>query len=212
MPETILFPVGPPFDDPGGGGATGPTGPTGATGATGPTGPTGATGDTGATGPTGPTGATGDTGATGPTGPTGATGASGITVLEVTPGDTDLNGAPKSYTVAAGTLAATGDEVAFEFMLTAGSSLTVAFGGTTILVGDGYGGEPQSWTGRIVYASNTLAKCSATVIGGIASGTPPDTTTVGKTVDFAATGYALTVTAAGAGTMSSWRVVKNAGS
>lgn len=84
MPDSVLFPIGPGFDDgSGGGGSTGPTGPTGPTGATGPTGPTGATGATGPTGPTGATGATGPTGptgATGATGPTGATGSAGVTI------------------------------------------------------------------------------------------------------------------------------------
>ena len=85
-------------------GATGATGPTGITGGTGPTGATGVTGPTGATGPTGTIGAAGATGADGAAGATGATGPNGPTP-----------------TATAGFAANT-----------AGTSLSVALGGTPI--------------------------------------------------------------------------------
>ncbi len=94
-------------------GAAGPVGPTGAdglpgaAGATGMDGPIGATGPTGATGPIGAAGVDGVGGAVGATGPTGATGATGP------------NG--PNPTATAGFAANT-----------AGTSLSVALGGTPI--------------------------------------------------------------------------------
>ena len=107
-------------------GATGPTGPTGpATGAAGPAGPTGpegpagadgAAGLNGAAGPTGPTGADGLPGATGATG---AAGADGVTGPTGATGPTGPNG--PNPTATAGFAANT-----------AGSSVSVALGGTPI--------------------------------------------------------------------------------
>lgn len=85
-------------------GATGATGPTGITGGTGPTGATSVTGPNGATGPTGTIGAAGATGADGAAGATGATGPNG-----------------PNPTATAGFAANT-----------AGTSLSVALGGTPI--------------------------------------------------------------------------------
>lgn len=121
-------------------GAAGSTGPAGVQGAPGPVGATGVAGADGVTGPTGPTGAVGAAGATGaegaagPTGATGATGAAGIT------GATGVSGSTGS-TGAAGSTGATGPTgpngpnptaTAGFAANTAGTSLSVALGGTPI--------------------------------------------------------------------------------
>lgn len=121
-------------------GAAGSTGPAGVQGAPGPAGATGVAGADGVTGPTGPTGAAGAAGATGaegaagPTGATGATGAAGIT------GATGVSGSTGS-TGAAGSTGATGPTgpngpnptaTAGFAANTAGTSLSVALGGTPI--------------------------------------------------------------------------------
>lgn len=121
-------------------GAAGSTGPAGVQGAPGPVGATGVAGADGVTGPTGPTGAAGAAGATGaegaagPTGATGATGAAGIT------GATGVSGSTGS-TGAAGSTGATGPTgpngpnptaTAGFAANTAGTSLSVALGGTPI--------------------------------------------------------------------------------
>lgn len=121
-------------------GAAGSTGPAGVQGAPGPAGATGVAGPDGVTGPTGPTGAAGAAGATGaegtagPTGATGATGAAGIT------GATGVSGSTGS-TGAAGSTGATGPTgpngpnptaTAGFAANTAGTSLSVALGGTPI--------------------------------------------------------------------------------
>ena len=100
-------------------GAAGADGVTGPTGATGATGVTGGTGVTGATGPTGAAGATGPTGAIGPAGATGAIGAAGVTGPTGATGPTGPNG--PNPTATAGFAANT-----------AGSSVSVALGGTPI--------------------------------------------------------------------------------
>lgn len=117
-------PVGPTGADglPGAAGATGAEGVAGVTGPTGPagaTGPIGGTGPTGATGVTGPTGATGATGALGPAGPAGAGGVRGIAGPAGATGPTGPNG--PNPTATAGFAANT-----------AGTSLSVALGGTPI--------------------------------------------------------------------------------
>ena len=128
-------------------GATGPTGPTGGGGTTGATGPTGAAGATGATGAAGATGATGPVGTTGATGPTGAAGATGNTgavagalfthfadANNTSTTETDLY----SDTIAAGQLAANGNQLVAVYAgvyagsATATSQIKCYFAGTQI--------------------------------------------------------------------------------
>ncbi len=117
-------PIGPTGAD-GLPGAAGATGAEGAAGTVGPTGPTGPTGITGGTGPTGATGATGPNGATGPTGAIGAAGAVGAGGAAGGIGATGATGATgpngPNPTATAGFAANT-----------AGTSLSVALGGTPI--------------------------------------------------------------------------------
>lgn len=124
----------------GSGGAAGPTGPTGADGLPGPAGATGADGAAGAEGPTGPTGATGSTGATGADGAAGPTGATGPDGAAGTAGPAGAVGAA-GPAGAAGPTGATGPTgpngpnptaTAGFAANTAGTSLSVALGGTPI--------------------------------------------------------------------------------
>ncbi len=123
-PDGIAGPTGPTGAD-GLPGPTGPTGPTGADGAVGPTGPTGAAGVTGAAGATGlagaagPAGPNGDTGAVGPVGVAGANGPTGAAGPTGATGPTGPNG--PNPTATAGFAANT-----------AGTSLSIALGGTPI--------------------------------------------------------------------------------
>ena len=119
-------------------GPTGPTGPTGpqgpagpAGGPAGPAGAPGATGATGPTGPTGPTGAEGPAGATGPTGPTGATGPVGAAGSAGAIGPTGVTG-PTGATGPTGPNGPNPTATAGFAANTAGTSLSVALGGTPI--------------------------------------------------------------------------------
>jgi hypothetical protein len=118
-------------------GATGPVGASGATGSTGPVGATGQTGSTGATGPVGSTGSTGPVGATGSTGPQGSTGSTGATGNTGPTGATGSTG-PLGPTGSTGLTGATGDR----YLTTSGSSLTIATGAQTLLVGSGLAYSP----------------------------------------------------------------------
>lgn len=121
-------------------GPAGPTGPTGADGLPGPDGAAGAAGAAGLTGPAGPTGAAGSAGpagaagATGPTGPTGAAGAAGA----AGPTGADGAGGPTGATGSTGATGPTGPNgpnptaTAGFAANTAGTSLSVALGGTPI--------------------------------------------------------------------------------
>ena len=121
-------------------GAAGPAGPTGADGLPGPTGPTGAVGVTGTEGPAGPTGdtgVTGGTGAAGAAGPTGPTGTDGVTGPEGPLGTAGAAG-PTGAAGPAGATGPTGPNgpnptaTAGFAANTAGTSLSVALGGTPI--------------------------------------------------------------------------------
>lgn len=115
-------------------GAAGPIGPTGADGLPGPTGPTGPTGAAGVTGPTGAAGAAGATGGVGPTGPTGLTGATGAAGAAGVVGAGGAAGAtgPTGATGATGPNGPNPTATAGFAVNTAGTSLTVALGGTPI--------------------------------------------------------------------------------
>lgn len=115
-------------------GPTGAAGPLGAIGATGSTGITGATGVTGAVGSTGATGTIGSTGATGPTGSDGPIGAIGPTGANGVGGATGPIG-PTGATGATGTIGISGPNptaTAAFAANTAGGTVTIAVGGTTL--------------------------------------------------------------------------------
>ena len=133
---------------PGATGLQGPKGDTGTPGATGLQGPKGDTGTPGATGLQGPKGDTGTPGATGLQGPKGDTGTPGVTGLQGPKGDTGTPGiqGPKGDT---GTFIATanngltltgtnmqlgGDLVKATTITNNGQSLTIASGGSNVVI------------------------------------------------------------------------------
>lgn len=200
MTDSVLFPIGPGFDDgSGGGGSTGPTGPTGPTGATGPTGPTGATG---ATGPTGPTGATGDTGATGPTGPI----ADALVAIPSASGA----GTGRTYNLPAATLTVDGMEILCRFAVvtTSGATITATFAGTTL--GAAYsaaGSDPIDVTIRVARIDNTNVQYSIVIDEAtiIASTGLVASDTIGS-INLTTTAYDLIVTLDVSARVTMWRV------
>ena len=177
------LPYGVLNEGPGATGATGPVGLTGSTGATGLTGPTGATGPIGQQGSTGATGQTGSTGSTGPIGSTGSTGPIGAT------GSTG----PLGSTGATGLTGATGDR----YLTTSGSSLTLATGAQTLLVGSGLSYSP----GQQIIISNDSTHYMTGIVVVYNNNSPG--------VGFGTLNVNIT-TIVGSGTYTSWQVNLNA--
>ena len=177
------LPYGVLNEGPGATGATGPVGITGSTGATGLTGPTGSTGPIGQQGSTGATGQTGSTGSTGPIGSTGSTGPIGAT------GSTG----PLGSTGATGLTGATGDR----YLTTSGSSLTLATGAQTLLVGSGLSYSP----GQQIIISNDSTHYMTGIVVVYNNNSPG--------VGFGTLNVNITTTV-GSGTYTSWQVNLNA--
>jgi len=133
-------------------------------------------------------------------------------ILDVAPASTNIGASNKTFSVVAGTLAATGDEIVASFVYDGFNDPgDIAFAGSSIATILDYGGEISAVHVRIARTSNTAVMCVVELIP--RAGATPDVTLVSLTsLDLAATAYDFTVTG---GTTSGfvylWKITKTRG-